>query len=420
MTPAAAARSAGPDAAVFDLDGVITFTARVHAATWKELFDAYLRMREQRCGEPFVAFDAADYRTYVDGRPRYDGVRTFLESRGISLPLGNPADGPDLETISGLGNRKNALFHERVRRDGVDVDRAAVRLVRALREAGVKVGVASSSRNAAMILDRAGLTELFEACVDGVLSARLGLAGKPRPDIFLQCLEMLGVRAASRALMAEDAIAGVAAGRAGGFGLVLGVARGRRGIALREHGADWIVRDFTEISVDQITRYFAGRAYVRPNALARWDDVARELTGGRIAIFVDDGIVTAAAGDVLREVAAEWPTTLVSDRGPDDPAALAGASRVHRMTRAELHQRLSATRDAATVPLYIGGDPADDAFQALAEHGIGIVVTVIPEPTAARFALQDAIEVRALLARLAARAREHGGRAGTIDPGRRR
>lgn len=414
-----AARTAGPDAAVFDLDGVITFTARVHAAAWKELFDTYLRHRAQRSGEPFVPFEDADYRAYVDGRPRYDGVRTFLASRGIVLPVGDPSDPPDRETICGLGNRKNALFHERLRRMGVDVDHDAVRLVRALRAAGVRVGVASSSRNAAMILERAGLSDLFEARVDGVLSARLGLAGKPRPDIFLQCLQMLGVREASRALMAEDAIAGVMAGRAGGFGLVLGVARGNHWLALREHGADWIVRDFGALSVELIVRYFAGRAYVRPNALARWAEIERALTGWRLAIFVDAGVLTAETRDALHAASAAWPTTLVSDAGRDAPITAADGTRLHRVTRAELHQRLSTGRDPATVPLYVSGDPADDVFQALAERGIGILVTLIPAPTAARYSLQDAIEVRELLARLVACKGEHAERAGIGGPGQR-
>jgi len=251
---------AGPDAAVFDLDGVLTFTARVHAAAWKELFDAYLHMRAARDGAPFRPFDAdGDYRAYVDGRLRADGVVTFLASRGITLPLGNPTDPPERETIWGLGNRKNALFRERIQRDAVDVDADAVAFVRELRAGGVRVGVASSSENTAVILDRAGIADLFEARVDGVLSERLGLAGKPWPDIFLKCLELLGVADASRALVAEDAIAGVEAGRAGGFGLVLGVDRGGNGDALREHGADWVIRTFRDISLSRVTRYFESR-----------------------------------------------------------------------------------------------------------------------------------------------------------------
>ena len=248
------------DAAVFDLDGVITFTARVHAEAWKELFDSYLRLRVARGEEPFRPFDAAvDYRSYIDGRLRTDGVKTFLASRGITLPFGDSSDPPERETINGLGNRKDRLFLEHIGRDGVDVDNDAVHFVRELRGNGVPVGVASSSKNTKLVLDRAGLGELFDARVDGTLSERLGLAGKPRPDIFLACLKMLGVERASRSLVAEDAIAGVEAGRAGGFGLVLGVDRGGSADALREHGADWVIQSFREISYQRVARYLEDR-----------------------------------------------------------------------------------------------------------------------------------------------------------------
>ncbi len=252
---------AGPDAAVFDLDGVITFTARVHAAAWKQLFDDFLRAR---FGEQFQAFDAdADYRTYVDGKPRYDGVQSFLAARGISLPFGTPFDAPERETVCGLGNRKNALFAQAIEKLGVDVDHEAVRLVRQLRDRGIRVGLASSSKNAVPILDRAGLSSLFEAVVDGTLSERLGLRGKPQPDIFLKCLELLGRTIPPvRAMVVEDAIAGVQAGRLGGFGLVLGVDRHGESAALLEHGADWVIRDFREISAESVLEYFRAKARV--------------------------------------------------------------------------------------------------------------------------------------------------------------
>ena len=249
-----------PEAAVFDLDGVITLTARVHAAAWKELFDGYLRERARRRGEPFRPFDAeGDYRAHVDGRPRYDGVRAFLASRGIALPEGAPDDPPEAETVAGLGNRKNAIFLAALRRMGAEVDGEAVRFVRALRERGVRVGVASSSRNCREILERAGLADLFQARVDGVESARLGLRGKPRPDIFLRCLELLGGRDPARAMVVEDAVSGVEAGRAGGFGLVLGIDRGGSGAALRGHGADHVVRGFGEVSPEWVEAWFARR-----------------------------------------------------------------------------------------------------------------------------------------------------------------
>ncbi len=252
-------QAAGPDAAVFDLDGVLTFTAQVHAAAWAELFDGYLHARAARSGEPFHPFTASDYRTYVDGRPRLEGIITFLASRDIVLSLGDPTDPPDRETVHGLGNRKNALFRARIERDGVKVDRDAVRFVHELRSGKVRVGVASSSKNVTLILERAGLTELFDARVDGLLTERLGLHGKPHPDLFLLCLTLLGGRSAGRAMVVEDAIAGVEAGRTGGFGLVVGVDRGDSAAALREHGADWVIRSFREISFERVARYFAGR-----------------------------------------------------------------------------------------------------------------------------------------------------------------
>lgn len=252
-----------PQAAVFDLDGVITFTARVHAAAWKELFDDYMRSRETRYGEPFRPFDAdADYHSYVDGKPRYDGVASFLESRGIHIPYGAPSD-PDAETVCGLGNRKNGLFNSKVEEMGVDVDEHAVRFVRELRDAGVRVGLASSSKNAVPILARVGLSELFEAVVDGVVSARFGLRGKPEPDIFLQSLTLLGGHMEPRdAMIVEDAISGVQAGRRGAFGLVLGVDRADQSDALRQNGADWVITDFNEIDLEKLREWFRARARV--------------------------------------------------------------------------------------------------------------------------------------------------------------
>ena len=252
---------AGPDAAVFDLDGVVTFTAKVHAAAWKQLFDDYLRGREQRFGEPFRPFDAdADYRAYVDGKPRYDGVQSFLESRGIVLPWGTPADSPGWETVCGLGNRKNELFTAKIREMGVAVDQEAVRFIRELRDRGVHVGLASSSKNAVPIVESAGLHDLFQQIVDGVVSERMGLRGKPQPDIFLTCLQKLGRIPPARALVVEDAIAGVEAGRLGGFGLVLGVDRHGEAAALRDHGADLVIQNFREISAETVFEYF--RAHV--------------------------------------------------------------------------------------------------------------------------------------------------------------
>jgi len=255
--------SNGPDAMIFDLDGVITFTARVHDAAWKELFDSYLKQRSERSGEPFVPFDPdKDYHTYIDGKPRYDGVASFLNSRGIHLPFGTPGDAPTQETVAGLGNRKNDLFNDKVRELGVDVDWEAVRVVRELRDRGVRVGLASSSKNAVPILEKVGILQLFEAVVDGRVSERLHLRGKPAPDIFVECLsELVAKPDPARAGIVEDAIAGVEAGSNGGFALVLGVDRNNTG-ELARHGANWVIHDFREITADQIIAFFEAREQV--------------------------------------------------------------------------------------------------------------------------------------------------------------
>jgi alpha,alpha-trehalase len=507
-------------AAIFDLDGVITFTARVHAAAWKQLFDDFLRVRSDREHTPFQAFTQEDYRTHVDGRPRYEGVRTFLASRGITLPFGEPSDAPDRETVCGLGNRKNLLFQSQLERDGAAVDESAVALARSLAANGVRIGVASSSRNASLILERAGLDDLFEVRVDGLLSERLGLEGKPAPDIFLKCLELLGVSDPAGAMVAEDAEAGVEAARAGGFGLVLGVDRGGRSVSLREHGADWIIRDFSDLTVHQVEAYLANRVHARPNVLADWNGFLGELGGRRPAIFLDyDGTLapivprpemarlSAEMRSALARVAAAWPTTIVSGRGRENVQSLADVEGLHyagshgydiagpgvqyevdptlvpTITEAasEIESRLkgipgvivenkkfsvavhyrqvaddrvaaieraveevAASRpdlrktpgkkifelrpamdwdkgravlwllsklgldDDDVVPIYIGDDVTDeDAFRVLEDRGIGILVSDVPRPTAARHSLQDVEDVCQLLDRLA-KMREDG------------
>ena len=252
-----------PQAMIFDLDGVITFTARVHAAAWKQLFDQYLKERSVRYGERFRPFDTErDYLNYVDGKPRYEGVTSFLSSRGITIPYGSPSDSPDSETICGLGNGKDKLFTEKIHEVGVDVDADAVRLVRELRHRDIRVGLASSSRNAVPVLEQAGIRTLFDQIVDGVVSDRLQLAGKPEPDIFLQCLAKLTADADPRQSgIAEDAISGVEAGRRGGFGLVLGVDRHDTGM-LAQSGATWVIHDFEKVTAEQVIRYFTDRARV--------------------------------------------------------------------------------------------------------------------------------------------------------------
>jgi alpha,alpha-trehalase len=512
-----------PQAVVFDLDGVVTFTARRHLAAWKDTFDAFLEARAARTGERPTPFTDDDYRAHVDGRPRFDGVRAFLAARDIELPEGGLGDPADRETVHGLGNRKNELFRERVRRDGVEVDPEAVRFAEALRDAGIRVGVASSSRNTELVLEAAGLTDLFEARVDGVVSERLGLRGKPAPDIFVACLERLGDADPSASVIIEDALVGVEAGRAGGFGLVLGVDRGGRAIPLREHGADWVVPGFGGVGVARVRAWFREARHALPNALAEWQTLAEAFESATPAVFLDyDGTLSpitdhpdrAVLSDAMREtlgrLARAWPTTVVSGRGREDvegkvgipeihyagshgfdisgpraegtldlevaresvPAIAAAAEALRERTRpiegvlvedkkysVAVHYRLAddeavpeverivgeaaddrpeltVTRgkkilelrpaidwdkgravlwllDALglarpdVLPIYIGDDVTDeDAFRALRDHGVGVLVSDLPRPTAARYSLQDVREVRELLDRLAALGRE--------------
>jgi len=232
---------------LFDLDGVLTKTAKVHDAAWKQMFDGYLRERAQRTGEPFVPFDPVqDYDQYVDGKPRADGTRSFLASRGIELPEGHEDDPPDAETVYGLGNRKNTIVLEKIRTEGVEAYEGSVRYVRAVRDAGLRRAVVSSSANCHDVLVAAGIEDLFEARIDGVVAERDHLRGKPAPDTFLAGARVLGLRP-NAAVVFEDALAGVAAGRAGGFGFVVGVDRVGQAAALKEHGADVVVTDLAEL-----------------------------------------------------------------------------------------------------------------------------------------------------------------------------
>jgi alpha,alpha-trehalase len=234
-------------AVILDLDGVITRTAAVHARAWKQMFDSYLKRRQQRADESYEPFDPdQDYRQYVDGKPRYEGARGFLQSRGLDLPYGDPEDGPGKETICGLGNWKNQLYQDLLEDMGVEVFDDAVRMLRRWRERGLKRAVVSSSKNCQKVLQLAGLEELFNVRVDGVTAEQQHLKGKPDPDIFLQAARDLEVKP-SQAVVFEDAVAGVQAGRAGGFARVVGVAREGDGQALLDNGADVAVRRLDEL-----------------------------------------------------------------------------------------------------------------------------------------------------------------------------
>ncbi|MFJ5840628.1 HAD family hydrolase [Streptomyces shenzhenensis] len=231
-------------ACLFDMDGVLTKTAEVHDKAWKETFDEFLRRRE---GPGFRPFDAvADYDEYVDGRPRADGVRAFLASRGIELPEGDDDSPPELDTVHGLGNRKNALLLEKIRTEGVEAYPGSVRYVEAVRAAGLSTAVVSSSANAHDVLTSAGIQALFDVRIDGVVAAQRQLPGKPHPDTFLEAAHDLGVEPGAAAVF-EDALAGMDAGRSGHFGYVVGIDRVGQADALREHGADIVVGDLVEL-----------------------------------------------------------------------------------------------------------------------------------------------------------------------------
>jgi beta-phosphoglucomutase family hydrolase len=235
------------DAVLLDLDGVITDTANLHAACWKQMFDEYLQKRAMQGGDPFRPFDLAeDYRLYVDGKPRFDGVRDFLASRGIHLPEGSPDDPPQIESVGGLGNRKNHLVNDVIENLGVEPYEGSVQLIQQLRHQGFKIAVVTSSQNCAAVLKAAKVDAFFDAQVDGNTIRTRQLAGKPAPDTFLIAAKLLGVDPA-RAVVIEDAISGVEAGSNGNFGLVIGVARKGNAEELRRHGAHLVVNDLDEL-----------------------------------------------------------------------------------------------------------------------------------------------------------------------------
>lgn len=234
-------------AVVFDMDGVITKTAKTHALAWKKMFDGYLFFRAKQFDEPFAEFILPDdYLKYVDGKPRYKGVESFLESRNIVIPLGSPLDTPGFETICSLGNRKNEAFNEVIASEGVEVFQSTVDLMDNLISNGIKLGVASSSKNCKQVLDVVNLTSKFSARVDGISLAELGLQGKPEPDIFLKTCEYLEVNP-RLAIIVEDAVSGVQAGKKGNFGLVIGLARENNSEELLENGADAVFEDLSDL-----------------------------------------------------------------------------------------------------------------------------------------------------------------------------
>ena len=256
------------EAGIFDMDGVITKTAIVHANAWKLVFDECLKEKAESCGEPFKEFTHQDYLNFVDGKPRLKGIKSFLESRGIHLPLGSADDTPDKQTIYSIGNKKNAKFREVLKINGVEVYKPCIEFINDLKKNGVKVGVVSSSKNCQFILEIAGVLDLFDTRVDGVISEKMGMEGKPEGDIFVQATLNLGTLP-SRSVVFEDAISGVQAGRNGGFAFVVGVARSDNIEALNKNGADVVITSFSVLSLDRIQEWFDRKPV---SLFACWND----------------------------------------------------------------------------------------------------------------------------------------------------
>ncbi|MCP4312476.1 MAG: HAD-IA family hydrolase [Bacteroidetes bacterium] len=301
------------EAVIFDLDGVITKTALVHASAWKKMFDEYLLSREERFGEAFLEFThAGDYLPFVDGKPRYNGVASFLESRGIDIPFGDPGDDPGMETVCGLGNSKNIMFNEVLDKEGVEMYESTVEILHGLKKAGVRIGVASSSKNCKPVLEKAGLIDLFETRVDGVVSAEIGLNGKPEPDIFTTACDNLGI-AYHRAVVVEDAVSGVQAGKKGNFGFVLGIAREENIKELYVGGADVVVEDMGEIGLEGINEWFE-KGMERDSWLLRYFDYQQESERSREALLVVGNGYFGTRGALEESSANEvnYPGTYVS------------------------------------------------------------------------------------------------------------
>lgn len=273
-----------------DLDGVITETATVHAQAWNMTFDEYLRERAARSGGTHKPFDLKhDYERYVDGKPRIDGVASFLQSRSIYLPPGGESDPPDKETICGLGNRKNQLFLEAIRQQGVQAYQSSIEFIRRVKSRGLRVAVVTSSRNCQEVLAAAGIGDLFDAQVDGVVAHAWMLDGKPAPDTYLEAARRLGVRP-GRAAVIEDAVSGVQAGKAGNFGLVVGLSRNGRPKLLLQSGADIVVSDLSEL---RLGKEDYGTSTIAPPALKKLAEVRARIRNRRIAVFLDyDGTLT--------------------------------------------------------------------------------------------------------------------------------
>ncbi|BCA79931.1 trehalose-phosphatase [Desulfuromonas sp. AOP6] len=326
------------DAVIFDMDGVVTQTAHLHAGAWKKMFDAYLQKRSEGRGENCEPFSIEqDYSRYVDGKARYDGVRDFLASRGISLPEGHSDDDPEEETIRGLGNRKNAYFQHILEEQGVERYESTLTLIDRLREAGIKVAIISASKNARSVLAAAGVDDLFDTRVDGIIAEKEDIPGKPAPDLFLVAAKRLGA-APPRVVVVEDAPSGVQAGKAGGFGLVIGVHRTGQRQEL-EKFADRVVADLDE--VDVAMRDPASTTDERPSALGSFAELVNRLGAKQPVVFLDyDGTLTPIVDrpeeakiteemrQTVRELARLCPVAIVSGRDLKDVRNLVGVQEV--------------------------------------------------------------------------------------------
>ncbi len=320
-------KKANCDGIIFDLDGVITQTAKVHARAWKSLFDRYLKEQADKKNEKFTPFDITrDYRTFVDGKPRYDGVKSFLNSRGIDLPWGDPSDEPDKETICGLGNRKNAIFNDYLEQQGAQVYEDTLSLVYELKKQGWKMAVISASKNCIPVLSSVGILDWFDTVVDGILSEQLKIKGKPEPDIFFEAAGRIGITP-ERAVVFEDATAGVSAAKKGKFYRVIGVNRADNEAILKKAGADVVFSDLCEIRIN-------GRQPVRkkqmaslPSAMDHIQDILLQAGDRTPALFLDyDGTLTPIVNDpdkafldditrqILAKVAEKWMVAIISGR----------------------------------------------------------------------------------------------------------
>jgi len=375
------------DAAIFNLDGVVTQIARLQASTWKRLFDTYLRERSSQQGEDYRYFDIThDYRRYIDGRPRYQAIRHFLLARHIDLPRGGPDDPPEHGTIYGLGNRKNLIFNQIVEKEGIAVYGCTIALIHRLRKTGIKTAVVSASKHCDLVLERAGITDLFDTRIDGMEAERLDLDSKPDPDTFLEAMRRLGI-APARAVVFEDTVVGITAGKRGRFALVVGVDHGGWEGKMQQHGADLVVRDLC--GVDMEGTDIDKRSSPRPLTDVTW--VSKQLAGKRPALFLDYGGTLAPIHDrpedarlsedmrlILRSVARVVQIVVVSGRDLDEVSELVGLGEI---TYAGSHG-LEIRGPNWRLELPEGIDALDDLDRATAD--LTAALKTIPEARLAR------------------------------------